>query len=116
RPNSRLAEIRSYYDEKEKTGHGPVPAIWVDWVEIEGPLSTPDSAPLTARAQDASGAREVIERFATRAFRGRKSEPEYLDRLVRLFETRRKAGDKFEDAIKQPLSVVLASPSFLYLN
>ena len=66
------AEIRSYHDEFEKTGNGPVPAIWIDWLEIEGPLDTrspPQS--LVARTQDSAGAREVIERFATRAFRGR---------------------------------------------
>jgi hypothetical protein len=117
RPNSRVAEIRSYYDEFEKSGHGPVPAIWIDWLEIEGPVDTPHAAAsLAAPTQDRAGAREVIERFATRAFRGRKPEPEYLDRLAQLFETRQKAGETFEDALKEPLSVVLASPSFLYLN
>jgi hypothetical protein len=116
RPNSRVAEIRSYYDEKEKTGHGPVPAIWVDWFEIEGPLSAPNSTPLAARAQDAAGAREVIERFVTRAFRGKKAEADYLDKLTRLFDARIKMGDSFEDALKEPLSVVLASPGFLYLD
>ena len=40
RPNSRTAEIRSYFDEFEKTGHGPVPAIWIDWLEIEGPVTS----------------------------------------------------------------------------
>jgi hypothetical protein len=117
RPNSRVAEIRSYFDEFEKTGHGPAPAIWVDWFEIEGPLSTPrPEASLLARTKDTAGAREVLANFATRAFRGRKPEPDYLDRLVQLFETRRNAGDGFEEALKEPLSVVLASPSFLYLD
>jgi len=117
RPNSRTAEIRAYYDEFEKTGHGPVPAVWIDWLEIEGPLDAPPAAvSLAAPTQDLAGAREVIERFATRAFRGRQPEPEYLDRLARLFEMRQKAGDTFQDALKEPLSVVLASPSFLYLD
>jgi hypothetical protein len=34
---------------------------------------------------------------------------------VELFHVRRKAGDSFRDALKEPLSVVLASPGFLYL-
>src|SRR5205814_6923 len=62
RPNSRQAEIRSYYDEKEKTGHGPVPAIWIDWLEIEGPVGTPHAAvSLAASTQNRAGARDVIE-------------------------------------------------------
>ncbi len=116
RPNSRVAEIRSYYDEFEKSGHGPVPAIWIDWAEIEGPLPPPDSSSLAAATQDSAGARDVLERFATRAFRGGSPEPDYLGRLEKLFETRRQAGDTFEEALKQPLSVVLASPGFLYLS
>jgi hypothetical protein len=116
RPNSRQAEIRSYHDEFDKTGHGSIPAIWVDWFEIEGPL--PPHVPavsLTASSPDRDGARAVIERFAARAFRGKQAPAEYLDRLVALFGKRLEMGDSFEDALKQPLSVILASPSFLYL-
>ncbi len=57
----------------------------------------------------------MIELFASRAFRGRTPAPDYLDRLVALFEARRSRGDSFEDALKEPLSVVLSSPGFLYL-
>lgn len=103
-----------------KIGRGPTPVIWVDWVEIVGPLppepGTPEPVSLIAATQDAAGAREVIERLATRAFRGEVPKPEYIDRLVRLFETRAAAGDSFEDALERALSVVLASPPFLYLT
>jgi hypothetical protein len=118
RPNSRTAEIRSYFDEFEKTGHGPVPAIWIDWLEIEGPQSSrhPAAVSLVAPAQDRGGARDVIERFATRAFRGVRPSADYLDRLLALFETRRGLGDSFDEALKEPLSAVLASPDFLYLR
>ncbi len=34
----------------------------------------------------------------------------------RLFDERRMAGDEFEDALREPLSAVLASPGFLYLR
>ncbi|HEX4130759.1 MAG TPA: DUF1592 domain-containing protein [Pirellulales bacterium] len=117
RPNSRKAEIRSYHDELEKTGRGPVPAIWIDWFEIEGPAKAPIAAAvsLVAESHDAAAARDVIQRFATRAFRGRAPSADYLDRLVALFEARRGHGDSFDEAIKEPLGVVLASPSFLYL-
>src|SRR5205823_1925792 len=116
RPNSRTAEIRSYYDEKERTGHGPAPAIWIDWLEIEGPIANSHAAvSLAAPSPDRDGARTVIERFATRAFRGARPAADYLARLVALFDARRDSGDSFADALKEPLSVVLASPGFLYL-
>ncbi len=95
------------------------PVLWIDWIEYEGPLSESNSAdvqsPLVAKTHDSAGAREVIERFAVRAFRDRPPQPDYVDKLVKLFEARIRAGDKFETAIKEPLSVVLASPRFLYL-
>ena len=107
--------MKSFY----KLGRGPTPVIWVDWVEIEGPLppepGSPEPVSLMAKTQDAAGAREVIERLAVRAFRGEPPKPEYLDRLARLFEARLAAGDVFEAALAQPLAVVLASPPFLYL-
>ena len=96
------------------------PALWLDWVEWQGPLQTTTEAVsppvLQARTQDSAGAREVIEKFAIRAFRDQAPNPEYLDKLVRLFEMRLKAGDTFQTALKEPLSVVLATPRFLYLS
>jgi hypothetical protein len=96
------------------------PALWIDWLEWQGPLNAPDDggsqALLHTRTQDSAGAREVIERFAVRAFRDKVPAPEYVDKLVRLFEGRVKAGDSFESALKEPLSVVLATPRFLYLS
>jgi hypothetical protein len=103
-----------------KIGRGPTPVVWVDWVEIEGPLppepGTPEPVSLIAGTEDAAGARDVIERLATRAFRGEPPKPDYIDRLVKLFEARMNAGDSFEDALERSLSVVLASPPFLYLT
>ena len=107
--------MKSFY----AIGRGPTPVIWVDWVEIEGPLPPERAAPgpvsLVASTEDASGAREVIERLAARAFRGESPQVEYVDRLVKLFEARLAAGDAFEAALRHPLAVVLASPPFLYL-
>jgi hypothetical protein len=96
------------------------PALWIDWIEWQGPLHAAEEAGLesllTTRTQDAAGARELIERFATRAFRDKAPNPEYIDKLVHLFELRTNAGDDFLSALKEPLAVVLASPRFLYLN
>jgi hypothetical protein len=96
------------------------PALWIDWIEWQGPLPSADGGGLdsllTSRTRDAAGAREVIERFATRAFRDNPPAPAYIDKLVRLFEARTSAGDDFHTALKEPLSVVLATPGFLYLS
>ena len=58
----------------------------------------------------------MLTRFAVRAFRGKTPAPEYVDKLVALFAKRRAAGDSPTTALKQPLSVILASPGFLYLQ
>ena len=59
----------------------------------------------------------MIERFATRAFRGKRPSADYLDRLVALFEMRRRDwATRSTRRSRMPLSVVLASPGFLYLR
>jgi hypothetical protein len=57
--------------------------------------------------------REVLQRFATRAYR-RPVDERTLDRLVTIaLETAETAGKTFEDGIAQALVPVLASPRFL---
>ncbi|MCR9198813.1 MAG: DUF1592 domain-containing protein [Planctomycetaceae bacterium] len=109
---------------KKKNGYGHPPAIWIDWVELEGPHSAPKSntqSPLQVVLDGNSGstgrqeARVILTDFANAAFRRVKPEAEFIDQLVAIYETRRKAGDSFDEAIRTPLSVILASPGFLYL-
>lgn len=98
---------------------GDHPVLWVDWVEIEGPLPEehlPDVIPTSLAARQETGAaRKVIETFATRAFRGRPVDKKLLAGLVALHGKRRALGEPFEIAMRRPLSVILASPDFLYL-
>lgn len=121
--NSRAYTLSTYRASLAETGVGPEPTIWVDWVEWEGPI-VPQWPPAAHRqlffkgpgaAQDDAYAREIIERFARRAFRADPPEQDFLDKLFALYQRCRAAGDGFEDALKTPLSVVLASPGFLYL-
>lgn len=94
------------------------PVLWIDWIEYEGPL-TPTNAKSSALPVIATGetnARRVLETFANRAFRGKMPSAAFLDKLTALHETRLKAGDSFDKAIREPLSVILASPGFLYLQ
>ena len=112
-----------YTAAQKATGVGPPSALWIDWVEWEGPLNKEESTALkpvlfanTTGVSERDHARSIVESFAKRAFRDRSPNPAYVDKLVKLFDARVKAGDKFETAIKEPLSVVLASPRFLYLQ
>lgn len=58
-------------------------------------------------------AREILERFASRAFR-RPVAAEQLDRLLRVFQMDVDGGAKFEDAILHTLQAVLISPNFFF--
>ena len=108
----------------KETGLGPVPALWIDWVEWEGPFKTgSDQSALVeslarndADLEDSLRAQKIIEHFARRAFRNVSPESDFVNRLVAIHESRRKAGDSFDVAIRTPLSVILASPGFLYLH
>lgn len=110
----------------KRNGIGPELALWVDWIEVERvPNATkpvpPGFAALKLPLDDKSPApapaelRAGFECFATEAFRGTTPPADYVDRLMSLYDVRRKAGDKPVAALKETLSVVLASPMFLYL-
>ena len=110
----------------KRNGIGPEVALWVDWLEVERkpdaarpkpPAITALSVPLDDKSPPptAEAVRVSVERFATEAFRGQAPPAKYIDRLIRLYEVRRQAGDKPATALKETLSVVLASPAFLYL-
>ena len=106
-----------------ENGLGPVPALWIDWVEWEGPLDRYEAAPpLQAVLSEHSSpteqqrARSILTDFAEAAFRRAKPDADFIDKLVAIYESRRKAGDAFDEGIRTPLSVILASPGFLYLS
>ena len=140
---------KTYNAAKKKNGYGIPPAIWVDWVELEGPHSEAGPTTLSplqavlakhsasterqgasrqsdAAAKPAAGAvplsaspeaeraRAILTEFAKLAFRDVSPESNFINQLVAIYETRRKAGDSFDEAIRTPLSVILASPGFLY--
>ena len=125
-PSDNKSLRDAYNRDKRTNGYGTPPAIWIDWIELEGPLpdSRRPSVLMQTLAEHAAAnfdsetdrARAILEDFTTAALRQVRPNPEFLDRLVRLFELRGSAGESFEVAIRTPLSVVLASPGFLYFN
>lgn len=122
--NDAAAARRFFTTSLAKTKQGPPPALWIDWVETEGPLIEqwpPEShsrifLPKTDGQTNYKYVRSVIETFAGRAFRTKKPSKAFIDRLMKLYSSQLKNGVKSKEAIKEPLSIILASPGFLYLN
>ena len=100
-----------------------VPFLLLDYIEWEGPMI--ESWPTPAReqiffagtkaTQDSSYAREILSRFAERAWR-RPVQPGELDRFVSLADKSQKLGNDFETSVKTALQAVLCSKNFLYLG
>jgi hypothetical protein len=114
--------------KKMDIGQGRPHAIWVDWLEMERIPDTDRDIPLGLAALDVSldeksrapapsteVVRGSLERFAKEAFRGREPDLEFIDGLVRKYETRLNAGDHHVVALKESLAIVLSSPMFLFL-
>ncbi|MEM0969513.1 MAG: DUF1592 domain-containing protein, partial [Verrucomicrobiota bacterium] len=109
-------------DLVKKNGYGTPWGVWVDWFEMEGPLPTePDLTVerlLFDRPEGLSEedyVREVLHRFAVSAFRGKKPEPEFLEKLVAAHGSGLAKGEGFERALISPIAMILSSPSFLYM-
>jgi hypothetical protein len=67
----------------------------------------------TVFGQTPQDAKQILERFATRAYR-RPVRPEELSRLTDLFKRNQAAGQSFDSALRLPLKAVLVSPNFLF--
>ena len=95
----------------------------IEWLEIAGPLDVPlPPLPETHRriffrgataTNSPSYAREIIERFTTRAYRRPVSGAE-VARLLRFTEGALKRGETFERGVQMALTAVLISPHFLF--
>ncbi len=131
---ARHFQIRERGDEEQRpailaqrsrmgSGFGVDPALWVDWIEVEGPT-------YSARAQGRFAelkslldrfdkkeldARGFIAAFASDALRGGEPSRAFLDRLAARHDRLVKAGMQPRPALVDCLSMVLSSPSFLYL-
>ena len=103
--------------------------IWIDYMEIEGPIFPKERSffeklvyPIAPKGKRGrlqwsdDNAADLIRRFAKEAFRGAEPSEEYINKLVKLFRENRKAGQKFQQAITQPLAIVLTSPQFLFVQ
>ena len=100
------------------------PELYVDWMEIEGPVY-PTWPPAghtnllfdskTRESNESEYAREVLARFLPRAYRRPVTETEIAEKHA-IFTRVSKAGSSFEDSIRAALTAALVSPNFLYLT
>ena len=111
----------------KRNGIGPEAVLWIDWMEIErvNVAAKPPAPGLAAlgltlddkaKPPTAEEAHAAIARFAAVAFRGKAPPPSYAQRLAGIYDTLIKSGSKPAGALKETLSIVLASPMFLYLD
>ena len=117
-----LAGVREIGVRSEYTDGRDMPRLLIRSIEFEGPFfkSWP---PKTHRAifvesehepTSQAYAREVISRFASRAFRRPASKTE-TDALVGVFQQSLSDGADFRRAVRDALLVTLTSPQFLFL-
>lgn len=98
------------------------PLMVVDNWNLEGPVQSswppPAHQQLFSRTgdapKDAAYAREIISRFATKAWR-RPVDAADIDRLVALAQKDQAGGNGFEASVKTALQAILCSPRFLFL-
>lgn len=97
--------------------------VWIDWAEIErSGRSVGDSSEVSAIFfqkpadwNDSEYAHEVLRRFAKRAFRTSEPTEDYLGKLLNFYKLNRSKGKDVRSALLQPLSIILASPKFIYM-
>lgn len=109
--------------DMNKNGIGTVPGLWVDWAEIEGPV--PEDRIAKAKAEllfdkpaswsEDEYAREVLRRFAARAFRTDEPGREFLDRFFQKYLANRAKKQDLVEAMIDPMAIILTAPSFLYM-
>lgn len=116
-----LAGVREIGVRQEYTDGRDMPRLLVQSVEFEGPYY--ESWPPASHRQvfveshhppqSPAYARELLDKFATRAFR-RPVQPRELDRLVSVWRESFESSGDFQASIRDALLVTLTSPQFLF--
>jgi hypothetical protein len=100
--------------EKEKEGRN----LLVESFQLIGPSDTRSQIhrqlmAVTPGKSQAEQTREILERFASRAYR-RPATKEEVERLSKLVEVAQKRNHTWESAIRLAMQAVLSSPKFLF--
>lgn len=118
-----LAGVREIGVRSEYTDGRDMPRVAIRSIEFEGPFYETWPPPShksifidsTAPKDSPAYARQIIRRFATRAYR-RPVTPAEETSLMAVFEKSTAAGAPFRQAVKDSLQVALTSPQFLFLT
>ncbi|MCM8532971.1 MAG: DUF1587 domain-containing protein [Lentisphaeraceae bacterium] len=119
RPRSAAKIYRAY---NHKHGRGLDGALWIDWVEWEGPFPQNKSTLIKSvvgtlsKESTNSQVRDLIEGFTKSTFRNSEVSRDYLNGLLGVYKTELKLSGDPQKAIIEPLAMVLSSPSFIYLS
>jgi len=117
---------RKRQESVTRNGIGPEAVLWIDYLEIArldldavtgAPAIRAIGLPLDEKspAPAPEEVKAAIGRFASVAFRGTEASAGFVDKLAALHAGQIAAGVKPREALRETLSVVLASPMFLYL-
>ena len=116
-----LAGLREVGIRSLHTDGRDMPRVLIKSVQIEGPFyeSWPPAEHTAILATDdqlkpADQARQIIDRFATKAFR-RPLEADELQRLMNVWRESISVTDDFQQSIRDALLVAMTSPQFLFL-
>jgi hypothetical protein len=111
-----LSEEEAAIWKKGPTQNG---AVFVEWIEIEGPLSIASSEPtpfqerLLAPAKDTQKASDALAPFLERAFR-RPPTSDEVARLAKIAASAQERGASFEASLRLAVTAALVSPAFLF--
>ncbi|AGA30073.1 DUF1592 domain-containing protein [Singulisphaera acidiphila] len=114
--------LNPYTDPKNSDSDKNRRLLFLSGIELDGPYNSPPPVfPETHRRIMAhqpglparEAAREIVTRFAARAFR-RPVQPGEVDRLMKLYDKAELEGERFEDCVRLVLEGVLVWPDFLF--
>ncbi len=108
--------LNDYYDDATSADRN----LYVDWIEVEGPIGATSANPLrdklvTCEPADEGEpcAREIISSVARRAFRRTPTEAE-VDKLMGMYQLALDSGDDENEGLKLAFRGILTSPHFLF--
>ncbi|KAA5545254.1 DUF1592 domain-containing protein [Roseiconus nitratireducens] len=117
----RVQDVKGIFlCRKAMLRYGKVPQIRIHEVHVRGPIvqQWPSDRIRTVLPDgqfDPDRVRELVQRFADRAYRRPATSGE-VDRLMAVYQARLDATEDAFSAFKDTLKVMLCSPSFLYLD
>lgn len=120
----QTAEFEEYiqpYQKNRKIGWYEE-GIWVDWVELVGPISPNKNryhevffeGVEPAEGEANQYAETILKRFGERAFRGKRLEESDLGSAMKFYQMAKENGRSFEASVKEAMAYMMVSPRFLY--